>query len=794
MFGAGAIVALAGLLPAAAAADPSREAPAVAAAQASGNADFVGAWTSTAGDFDIQTENLATGACTGTTEFSGGTLTGCQVTGDAYAFTINLGASYHSYNSGTINGNSVTGSFRDTNGTTESYTAARAFTGDPTTTAVTCGGSGPLACTVTVIGDAVNGAPTGQVSFAATAGSSPAGSFPSGASCALGGIVGSDSSQCAVSYAPPAQGSGTASVTVAASYGGDPDYAPSLGSVTLCSDGESVGLDSVAWVGRHDNGFEIGAQAVLHGCGLAAGDTVTWGNSDAEDTLSTADITQSGAQATVVVPWEATTGDVTVSDGAHTATLADQPVDSWRNTQGFGFHNFQDATSTQQIVDAFTNNLTGGATFPSGAPKLLPQYSRLYSSTARLVGRCFGFAYLSAAMADGSVAVARFGPAATPFGLTQTPDLTNAIDVDWWKQFADERAGYLRNSTLNRDGSDLRSQLEAVFGANGYYSPALVSVRWTVHGTLESHALVAYAVRDTPTDTDPGAFTIYTYDSNNQFNPVEDSDAAQHVGAQGASNIDVDSTGHWTLTLERAQGGPGQMTIVPFSAIAGPLHLGVLPTTLISDQTVVESVDDPATGKPVDIYSGGSGGVVLEADEDGAVPGSAPASAASGSGLAGVDTILGPAGTWRETLAGSAAGVGATWSGSTASAALQAGAGTDATSFNTRTGALSLAPAAGQSPSRHGTAQLIDDAGSTERVLTITGPVVTSHLTASFRGGAARISTATAGLFDLELSIAGRGVTWTTSDLGMTSLGAGQTLTLDRATGAGSRACRSAAR
>jgi hypothetical protein len=70
-------------------------------------------------------QDLATGACTGTPDYQGYTLTGCKVSGNSYVFTVNLGANYHSYNAGTINGNSVMGSFTDTNGTKQNYTATR---------------------------------------------------------------------------------------------------------------------------------------------------------------------------------------------------------------------------------------------------------------------------------------------------------------------------------------------------------------------------------------------------------------------------------------------------------------------------------------------------------------------------------------------------------------------------------------------------------------------------------------------------------------------------------------------
>jgi len=100
-------------------------ASATALAAKPANVDFRGVWASSPGGWRVLTENLATGACTGTTDFVGYTFTGCQVTGNSYVFVINYGTTYHSYDSGTITGNAVQGQFHDTNGTAESISATR---------------------------------------------------------------------------------------------------------------------------------------------------------------------------------------------------------------------------------------------------------------------------------------------------------------------------------------------------------------------------------------------------------------------------------------------------------------------------------------------------------------------------------------------------------------------------------------------------------------------------------------------------------------------------------------------
>jgi hypothetical protein len=100
----------------------------VPSALASSNVNFVGKWTPNTGvGWKIKHENLATGVCSGTTALaaSGYRLVGCRVTGHKYVFTITLGSGYKSHNSGTIRGNMLTGRFKDSNGTVETYTATR---------------------------------------------------------------------------------------------------------------------------------------------------------------------------------------------------------------------------------------------------------------------------------------------------------------------------------------------------------------------------------------------------------------------------------------------------------------------------------------------------------------------------------------------------------------------------------------------------------------------------------------------------------------------------------------------
>jgi hypothetical protein len=100
-----------------------------APAFAARNVNFVGTWTPNGGvGWTITHENRRTGKCVGKSAYAkqGYRLVACRVRGSKYSFTITYGASYKSLNTGVIKGNTVAGSFKDTNGTVEAYTAVRA--------------------------------------------------------------------------------------------------------------------------------------------------------------------------------------------------------------------------------------------------------------------------------------------------------------------------------------------------------------------------------------------------------------------------------------------------------------------------------------------------------------------------------------------------------------------------------------------------------------------------------------------------------------------------------------------
>jgi len=101
-------------------APPARAAPAAA----SPPVDFTGHWTPSGGvGWTVVSEDPG-GGCTGSSDASGYGFTGCQVSGGSYVFDVTYGSSYLSHNTGTISGDTLSGSFDDGRGPNP-YTATR---------------------------------------------------------------------------------------------------------------------------------------------------------------------------------------------------------------------------------------------------------------------------------------------------------------------------------------------------------------------------------------------------------------------------------------------------------------------------------------------------------------------------------------------------------------------------------------------------------------------------------------------------------------------------------------------
>lgn len=221
-----------------------------------GTSSYVMHWT---------TEDFSSGAVSGTGGQPGNdqwSMTG-TITGNHLVYTLTYyGGGYHSTEDVTVaaDGNSYSGTFSDSNGTTGTITASRTSGPPglhPTSTAVQCHYSlatGDDTCTSTV-GDGSTTAtpttPTGSVHYTSAYG----GVFSAGDTCSLVASASSPSvATCSVVYIPPTND--TRAPLITASYGGDASHAASSGQTQFqlpgvtdpCASGGAVAAVAVAHV------------------------------------------------------------------------------------------------------------------------------------------------------------------------------------------------------------------------------------------------------------------------------------------------------------------------------------------------------------------------------------------------------------------------------------------------------------------------------------------------------------------------------------------------------------------
>ena len=276
--------------------------------------------------------------------------------------------------------------------------------------------------------------PTGTVTVTATGGGTIAG----GGTCGLVADTGDSNASCSVAYTPPANvAAAAAAPIVTGTYPGDATFAPGAGSETLdCTSGAVFQATTITSSDPSANGFRVGSPVTLQGCGFTAATVVDFGSTDAQATAT--DVTSDGKTLTVTVPPYAISGPVTVVDKTfittRTTTLtAPDPVtiDSWRNTNGFSFHNFHGAITAADLLTEYPKS---GLTLTPGSTTL-QQWAASFlddAQKAAKTGLCFGLALASGEVADGYLSPTVFGfTANSAYDLSRTATLDRYMGQLW---------------------------------------------------------------------------------------------------------------------------------------------------------------------------------------------------------------------------------------------------------------------------------------------------------------------------------------------------------------------------
>lgn len=644
-------------------------------------------------------------------------------------------------------------------------------------------------CTVAVAdisGQTPPQTPTGTVTVTAGAGQVTGGGSCGSVTPSTGGFT------CTVGYIPPSGVGGmTSAPVVTATYAGDSNFAPAVGTESItCTSGAVFQLDSLTSTAPTANGFEIDEPATLHGCGLTAKTQARFGSDDAEVTPTAANAASDGKSITVDIPEYAITGPLSVTDTSQpiprTVTLATPnpvTIDSWRNTNGFSFKNLSSAVTEADVIAAFPGS---DLAVPGSRTTLRPWAYQWYLMHTSAGGVCFGLGQLSGEFATGALSPSALQPtASTGFDLTSNVSLTHHLVQAWLGQWSDEYTPYRKIGATTRTESAVEGQLRRVMdGQNGFDRPALVTVFFQVADNdsgkvkWEGHTEVAYGW-----EPHEGGLIIHTADSNLPFASTEYSDTTDknHEAALADSWIEVSPGGNVWFPYERFGGHlaptSGQLRaeilINPISALTGPLNLsrsaytGPQAASLsLSPSDTVGAVREP-TGKAVGLAARKSPVQVQPFITSGAPAG-------TGSGISEL-WITEPHTT--VTLSAGSRPIRALWQSAGTDVALTTSPGRLLTGFAPASGALTLSPVAGDPAPRTATVQVTEKLArdTAERILTVTGP---ADLTAGLAAGSAHVTAPDGGRLTLSLSALGSGHGIQTTTLGTITAARGQTLTL----------------
>ena len=323
-------------------------------------------------------------------------------------------------------------------------------------------------------------------------------------------------------------------------------------------------------------GSSQGTEIRITGNGFCPGTTVEAGNVDA------------AADATVIdahtlsfhVPTLATTGSVAIvpSEGDHDYLTSNVlQIDSFRNVDGFQFHNFAfDGLSLGELTAAFGADdlflkvnpcgLWGGnCTIVSGIldPTVALQWPIISEALKSSNGHCFGISRAVQEFMSRKQSLRAFTTGGSVFSIPSAEHPQTYVGHFLDSQHALQASGEFLRAWLLRDRS-VKGQLERVRSALAHGDFPIVAIR---HG-FDGHALLAYNLVDNP----DGTADIYTYDPNREFTRYEDTGPGSHAYAVTGSNIHVDPVhGAWSYTrlsgVTWTGGDGGTLFAVPESTI-----------------------------------------------------------------------------------------------------------------------------------------------------------------------------------------------------------------------------------
>jgi hypothetical protein len=340
-----------------------------------------------------------------------------------------------------------------------------------------------------------------------------------------------------------------------------------------------------------------GTEVTVQGEGFCPGTTVQFGNASAA--VPAGSINGSGTSLKASVPRLATSGTVVVSSGGASANAPfPMTIDSYRNVNGYQFHNYNPYITFSQLTEAFGPEQTEiklDLCWPFGCdikfPNPIALVIQLIANESLDSGACFGMSLSSQRLLEGYRQFNEFPPgsAGSVFGLAEgeqpSPALMNFINSRHVQQLSTEFLTHALSAETSQGTaggvSMSKSVYEEIEGAFANHEYPLIALEEGSRG----HVVVAYDLEGSP-----GDYYIDVYDSNLPFgsggSEEGEGQASHHEGNVYASRVHVGSDGEWTLPSTGISGGvtglfvtdPGGFPLRP-SMIGGPGPIGFLFTS-----------------------------------------------------------------------------------------------------------------------------------------------------------------------------------------------------------------------
>lgn len=340
-----------------------------------------------------------------------------------------------------------------------------------------------------------------------------------------------------------------------------------------------------------------GTKVVIKGNGFCPGTRVSFGNDIA--TVSPDSLTPTEIQATVPLlatdgapgPLESTIALVEPS-GRRLAPLypTRTPIDSYRNTSGYSFHNYIPDLTFGQLTEAFGSDQTQlqvplcwpfdcTVNFEDPNARIWLQILKQYLDVPHGGGACFGIALSAQRFLASQRPLSDFPSHPTP--------ATNLFSLDVPNAPSPALRDYINSqSTVQVSVQFLTDYInQSVGNSTGQTSNVLVEIHNKIHDSLaagespmisvyygeitsrKGHTVTAYDLEDM--SANPIDYFIKTYDPDIEFTSLENSDTTggTHQGATQSSRIHITSDGTWSIPGTNKTGSVQNLIVTRASSI-----------------------------------------------------------------------------------------------------------------------------------------------------------------------------------------------------------------------------------